>query len=315
LKKILCIGSVTTDVIVTPADDVPPAGTLRAVDSVTTHVGGCASNAAVALARLGAPVALCCKVGRDLFGDFVCSEVSKNGVDIAGVVRGDIPTTTSVVCVRSDGERSFLYQPGSTSQFTAEDVPTTLLEECDLVFVAGAMLLSSFDGAPCAALLRRARAMGKFTAMDTAWDFEGRWLAKVEECLPQLDLFMPSYEEACRLAGETELEAIADRFLRMGARRIVIKNGKHGAFVKEGGGEPYQMATYAQYRPVDTTGAGDSFCAGLLCGLAAGWELRRSVAFANAVGTHCVLQVGASTGIPSKEAVLQFMKENEVSEA
>ena len=71
MKKVLCIGSVTTDVIVNPADSVPPAGTLRAVDSVTTHVGGCASNAAIDLAKLGVPVALSCKVGSDSFGEFV----------------------------------------------------------------------------------------------------------------------------------------------------------------------------------------------------------------------------------------------------
>ena len=55
MKKVLCIGSVTTDVIVSPADSVPTPGTLRAVDSVTTHVGGCAANAAIDLGRLGVP--------------------------------------------------------------------------------------------------------------------------------------------------------------------------------------------------------------------------------------------------------------------
>ena len=86
MKKVLCIGSVTTDVIVNPADSVPPAGTLRAVDSVTTHVGGCASNAAIDLAKLGVPVALSCKVGSDSFGEFVRGTAAAAGVDVRGVV-------------------------------------------------------------------------------------------------------------------------------------------------------------------------------------------------------------------------------------
>ena len=45
LKRILCAGSVTADVLVTPADSVPTPGTLRAVEGVSTHVGGCAANA------------------------------------------------------------------------------------------------------------------------------------------------------------------------------------------------------------------------------------------------------------------------------
>jgi len=47
MKKILCIGSVTTDVIVTPADSIPAPGSLRAVDNVATCTGGCAVNAAI----------------------------------------------------------------------------------------------------------------------------------------------------------------------------------------------------------------------------------------------------------------------------
>ena len=49
LKRILCAGSVTADVIATPADSVPTPGTLRAVEGVSTHVGGCAANAAIDL--------------------------------------------------------------------------------------------------------------------------------------------------------------------------------------------------------------------------------------------------------------------------
>ena len=46
MKKILCVGSVTTDVIVSPVDSLPNPGELRAISSVSTHVGGCAANAA-----------------------------------------------------------------------------------------------------------------------------------------------------------------------------------------------------------------------------------------------------------------------------
>ena len=100
LKKILCIGSVTTDVIVTPADTIPTPGTLRYVDSVSTHVGGCASNAAIDLAKLGVPVALSCKVGDDNFGSFVRSEAAAAGVDVSGVVADpSVSTTVSIVFI------------------------------------------------------------------------------------------------------------------------------------------------------------------------------------------------------------------------
>ena len=180
MKKILCIGSVTADIIVSPVDSIPTPGTLRAVCSTSMHVGGCASNAAIDLAKLGVPAVLCCKVGNDAFGDFVCAECINAGVDVSGVIKTqEASTTSSVVCVNSSGERSFLYTPGSTSTLRGEDIPLKLVDECDIVFVAGAMLLEKLDGEPGRRLLEYARQKGKFTAMDTAWDFEEIWMPKL----------------------------------------------------------------------------------------------------------------------------------------
>lgn len=311
LKRILCAGSVTADVIVTPADSVPTPGTLRAVEGVSTHVGGCAANAAIDLAKLGVPVTLSCKVGRDSFGRFVRETAGEAGVDIRGIVEdGGVSTTVSIVCVNSSGERSFLYNPGSAAAYTLEDIDLRLVEECDIVFVAGAMLLTSFDGEPCARFMEEARAKGKFTVMDTAWDFADVWLPKVEAVLPHLDLFMPSLEEAQKLTGEADPDRIADRFFEMGVANVIVKLGKEGALFCPAGRERFRLPTYRSIKPVDTTGAGDSFCAGFLAGLAQGWDFRESGAFANAVGTHCIMAVGASTGIRSITEIKEFMARN-----
>lgn len=115
-------------------------------------------------------------------------------------------------------------------------------------------------------------------------------------------------EEAAKLTGEEEPHRIADRLFAMGARNVIIKLGKDGALFCPAGEERFVLPTYRSIKPVDTTGAGDSFCAGFLAGLAQGWDYRRSGAFANAVGTHCIMEVGASTGIRSIEETLQFME-------
>ena len=309
MKKILCVGSVTTDIIVSPVDRIPPSGTLQAVGSTSMHVGGCASNAAIDLAKLGAPGALCCKLGEDSFGDFVIREAQKAGVDVTGVLRdASVSTTTSVACVNSEGERSFLYHPGSTSALREEEIPEQLIEDNDIVFVAGAMLLTELDGEPCARLFDKARRKGKFTAMDTAWDFADVWLRKIEAALPGLDLFMPSYEEAARLSGREDPAAIADFFFDRGVKSVIVKLGKDGAYFCPTRQERFSLPTYRSIRPVDTTGAGDSFCAGFLCGLAQGWDYRRSGAFANAVGTHCIQAIGASAGIRPIGEILDFME-------
>lgn len=311
MKKVLCIGNVTTDIIVKPVDQVPTPGELWAVDSISTHVGGCASNAAIDLAKLGVPVTLCCKVGKDSFGDFVIKTAAENGVCTDGIVMDDTAaTTTSIVCSSSSGERSFLYYPGSSSVFRKEDIREELIDAVDIVFIAGAMLLTALDGAPCAELMKKAQEKGKCTVMDTAWDFEGKWLSKIEAVFPYLDLFMPSYDEAVKLSGETEVPKIAKFFLDRGAKNVIIKVGKDGAFIHEANGAEYTLPTYLAYKSVDTTGAGDSFCAGFLAGLAQGWSYRESGQFANAVGTHCIMKIGASTGIVPIPEILKFMENN-----
>ncbi len=308
MKKVLCIGSVTADVLVSPADSIPKPGTLRFVDSITTHVGGCAANAAIDLAKLGVPVALSCMVGDDPFGGFITKTAADYGVDIHGVVqKAGLATTVSVVCIGSDGERSFMYYPGSTSAFTKEDISIETLDACDIVFVAGAMLLTAFDGKPCAALCAEAKVKGKITLLDTAWDSEDIWLPKVIDVLPYLDWFMPSVEEAARCTGETDPLKMADAFFAMGAKNVVIKLGKDGALICPSGETPAVLPTYTCIKPKDTTGAGDAFCAGFIAGLAQGFEPMKSGLFANAVGTHCVMDVGASAGVRSIEETLLFM--------
>lgn len=312
MKKILCIGSLTTDVIVTPASSVPTPGTLRSVDSITTHVGGCASNAAIDIAKLGAPVLFAGKVGEDSFGSFVRETLNKNGVDTRGLVTDPtVSTTVSIVCIYETGERSFLYQPGSSSALRVEDIDKKLIDEADIVFYAGAMLMQSLDGAPAAEMMKYAKSKGKYTVMDTAWDFEDKWLPKVRDVIPYLDLFMPSIEEAQKITGETEIRDVAKKLFELGAANVIVKAGKDGALVCPAG-EAWQMVpTYLGFKPVDTTGAGDSFCAGFLTGLSMGWDYMRAAQFANAVGTHCIQKVGASTGIKPIADILKFMEENQ----
>ena len=149
--------------------------------------------------------------------------------------------------------------------------------------------------------------------MDTAWDFDDVWLPKIAEVIPHLDLFMPSIDEAAKLVGLSPKDpnAVADKLFELGAKNVIVKVGKHGALICEAGKERYTLPTYLSIKPTDSTGAGDSFCAGFLAGLAQGWGYKESGRFANAVGTHCIQKVGASTGIVSIEETLKFMKDHQ----
>ena len=117
-------------------------------------------------------------------------------------------------------------------------------------------------------------------------------------------------------ANETEAEAFTSLPPREALDEIsryceiaIVKVGKDGALVSPHGEEPTLVPAFLVEKPVDTTGAGDSFCSGFLTGLANGWDMVKAAQFGNGVGAHCVQALGASTGIPSMQTVLDFIAE------
>lgn len=314
MRTIACIGSITADILVSGFADLPAPGTLTSFPALAVEVGGCAANVALDLAKLGGQPRLICKIGEDMWGQVIARRLSAElPRGLMDVVRDKtVDTTVSIVLINQQGERSFLYHPGSTSAFTLSDVSPTAIQESDIIFIAGAMLLTSFDGEDCATLLRDCQAAGKYTAMDTAWDFQNIWMPKILPSLPYLDLFMPSYEEAVKLTGEGQPSRIAQVLKNHGVKNVVIKLGSKGALLSPQNGEELLIPAFSGMHVVDTTGAGDAFCAGFLYGLSSSWSFEQCAIFANATAAHCVTAIGASTGIPAASDITTFIQRKDV---
>ena len=307
---IVCIGIVVADVIARTVDEIPEKGKLGVVESISMHSGGCAVNTAIDLAKIGKRVAVISKTGDDGFGAFVRQTLREGNVDVSGVkTTNSTGTSASVVLVDSSGERTFIHTFGANAEFCHEDIDFEIIKNSNIVFIGGSMLMPKFDGLPCANVLKEAKALGKTTILDVAWDSYGRWMKVLNPCMEHIDYFMPSYEEAVQLSGKEKPEEMAEVFLSMGVKNVVIKLGKKGCYIKAGAGQEYYIPTFDRIKAVDATGAGDSFVAGFLTGLSEGWDLYDCGVFANAVGTFCVMAVGASSGIKSKAETLRFIED------
>lgn len=309
---VTCLGILVADAIAKTVDTIPEKGKLQPVDTISLHSGGCAASASIDLAKIGMKTAMIGKVGKDGFGEFLANTLKSHGVDTQGLVMKEgINTSASLVLVSESGERTFLHSIGSNKELCYEDVDFDIIAKSRALFIGGTNLMPSFDGEPCSRVVRKAKEMGVYTVLDTAWDSTGRWMEIVEPSLPWLDLFIPSYDEAKLIAGKEKPEDIADVFLSKGAGLAVIKLGKDGCFIKSAKGEKHLIPTYTDIKAVDATGAGDSFVAGFITGILQGWDLYKCGKFANAVGTHCVMAMGATTGIKSMQEILEFMKKYE----
>ena len=299
---VLCAGIIVADAIASPVDEAPEWGRLALVESVELHTGGCALSTASALARLGVETALCGCVGDDLFGEVMVREASERGIDTADVLVSDELTSASVVLDASDGERTFLHNPGASAALTATDI-TQALERtrAGWLHIGGALVLGALDGEPLAGVLSEARASGVTTSLDPVHDATGRW-ERVHPCLPHLDAFCPNLTEARGITGEDEPERAAAWLRDRGAARVAIKLGRDGAYALDA-----DTATHVppfEVRARDETGAGDAFAAGLIRGLLEDRPLDQTVRLGNAVGALSTTGVGASSALPDYDEAM-----------
>lgn len=308
MYDVACAGILVADVIARPVTSLPEKGTLLPVDSISLHSGGCALSSAVNMSRIGLSTVVLGKVGRDGFGEFLLQVLRDNGVSTEGVCFDPVlGTSASVVIVGEDSERSFLHCFGANASFSFEDMDFRLVEQADILFITGVNLMASFDGAPCARALKKAKEMGKTTVMDTAWDASNRWMDLVRDSLPYIDYFIPSFSEARMIAGREIPGEIAEVFRNHGVKNTIIKMGKLGCYIQGLDGHEMMLSAF-DVVPVETTGAGDAFASGFLTGLSKGWDLRSCGVFANAVGSLSVTAIGASTGIRPLGKVIEFIK-------
>ncbi len=305
---VTCVGGLVADVVGTPVDGLPSRGTLALLDRIELHSGGCAANTGVGLAKLGLTSAIVGKVGRDGFGAFLRSTLAAGGALVDGIVEDPmVPTSATMVMVHSDGERTFLHCLGANAELTLNDIDVNAVLNSRVLLMAGAFLVPRLDGAPVASLLKKAQQANVITCLDTAWDATGQWMNTLAPCMPHIDFFVPSYQEAIQLLpGVVDPRELASAFREMGADCVIIKDGENGCYISEPNGStaivpPYSVAT------VDALGAGDAWVSGFLAAKLNGMPTVDAARFANAVGACCVTSLGATTGIRSYSETLEFM--------
>lgn len=305
MADILCLGQFTADVVVTPVGELPDEGKALFVENISLHNGGCACNTAIALRKLGVDTAVMGKVGRDAFGDFLIRIMNEARLDTRAMVRDDSSKTSStVVLISPDGERSFLHYYGSNAKMSEADVRYEAVKTARILHVAAAFLVPGLDGEPMARILSRAKKYGVTTSLDTAWDAEGRWMKLIEPCLEQVDIFTPSIEEGRMLTGKQAPKEIVQVFLDYGIETVVLKSGADGCYAATAD-EQFAVAAFKVDNVVDTLGAGDAFTAGFLAARINGWDTKKSCIFANAVGASCI-GAEASSGIKSISEILEL---------
>ena len=312
MKKILCIGMLVCDILISTVPDDILSRDSVGIRRPITSCGGDALNVAMGLSKLGADVMISGRIARDTSGAFIEQACQAAGIDTRGLVYDETcATSTTFALIDVHGERHFLTDKEIFSKLVESDVPQSLIDEAEIVYFGSAMALPGMDNGGLERLFRRARSAGKWTIMDAAID-ETRtdmdWLAALAPTLRQTDVFFPSIDEARLITGKETPEEIAQCMSGFGMKALGIKLGKQGCFVTDFARTLYVPAL--EWMPVvDTTGAGDSFLAGFMRGLAQGWDIFCSTEFANTIAAQNVGAFGGTAGIPAFEDALHFFQD------
>ena len=276
--------------------------------------GGDTSNAAIAAARQGASVGYVTAVGRDPAGDSFMRLWAEEGVDTSTVICSpDRPTGIYFIIHTARGHEFLFYRTNSAAScFAARDVPEDAIAKARILFASGI----SQGISPTAAdavfhAIDIAHRHGVKVAYDTnfrprLWP-AARAAATIHAAINKADIAFPGLDDVLALTGLSDLDAILDFYLGLGPEIVVLKMGADGAYL--GLPDRRVLIPPSPCTPVDSTGAGDTFCGGFLARLLADDLPEQAARYAAAAAALSTAGYGAVAPIPRSETVLAVLAE------
>ena len=292
--KVVVVGSLNMD-LVGRAQRLPRAGETLAGDSFFTVPGGKGANQAVAVARLGASVAMVGNVGDDAYGQQLRQALEHEGIDCQAVsVCAGVSSGVALITVDAASQNAIVIIPGGNGLLTPETV-----QRFDPLLQAAEVIICQLEVpmATVAWTLTRGRELGKTVILNPApatGPLPADWFV-------QLDYLTPNESEAHALTGLPVIDidsarSAGERLLALGAGKVIITLGAQGAlFVTPAGSQHFPAPVVG---PLDTTAAGDTFIGGFAAGLVRGMAEDEAIVFGQRAAALSVTRAGAQPSIP-----------------
>ena len=305
---IICIGVALVDSIIKGFDPTPVSASGFRAASGSLNVGGEAVNQSTAAAKLGMRTGILCSLGEDAAGDLITGALSRSGVKTDFIVRSaGQATPVTTMFVRDDGTRKSITNSAHRYNFHPERYSASFTDTRAIIL--GSLFRAPFDDPEIIrSVLRAAGDARVLTVADTKLpNFRVLSLMDLSDSLPLIDCITPNEDEARYYTGKELPEEMADVFLGLGVRSVIIKLGGKGCFFKN---REYAFSLPpCRIHAVDATGAGDNFVAGFTSEILRGSTAYDALRFANACGAICTTAVGAGTALRDRQQVLDFLAE------
>lgn len=295
--------------------------TLDEVRTFEKFLGGSAANVTVAAARHGRSSALISATADDAFGRFVHRQLLQLGVDDAHVatITGGPPTPVTFCEVMPPDHFPiwfYRYPTAPDLMISVDSLPLQAIRDAR-VFWSTLTGLSQEPSraAHVAAWEERSRRVPTVLDLDYRpgfWDDPLEAREQVARGLREVTIAIGTVQE-CELAtGERDPDAAARSLLASGIDLAVVKQGPRGVLGVTAT-ERVQVRAFP-VTVVNALGAGDALGGALVHGLLEGWDLERSLHFANVAGAIVASRAECSTAMPTTAEVQQMLSDIEVTD-
>lgn len=294
---ITVLGSINMD-LVTTTTRLPKPGETVAGLTFTTAAGGKGANQALAAKRAGSPVRMVGAVGDDPFAAQATSMMHVAAVDMRGVKASPSPTGTALILVGGDGENMIAVVPGANATVSVDDARAAVgsMNRGDYLLVQLETPAPAVEAA-----LDAAKTRGVITIINIAplTDDAARLGRKA-------DMVIANETEFERLAGRDSLssEEREQALLALNAetrQTVIVTLGGDGVIAVRDG--KIHRAKGLKIDPVDTVGAGDTFCGYFTASLESGLPFEKALRRAAVAGSLSCLKAGAQPSIPHSDDV------------
>jgi len=256
--------------------------------------GGSAANTIVGLARLGCKVGFLGKIADDKEGKMLVDDFSKEGVDTSAIMHSKHGRSGVVMgFVDEKGDRALYVDPGVNDTIEFKEI------NLEYAFQTHFLHLTSFVGEKSFQTQKRlVEALPQTVKLSLdPGELYARKGSMLEPIIKKAFVLMPNLKELELLTKTTDYRKGAEVLLKKGVEIVAVKLGSKGCYVTDGN-ENHNVESF-KVKVVDTTGAGDAFCAGFLYGLISNRSLYECGRIGNFVASRCIMKMGARSGLPT----------------
>ncbi|MFL5734378.1 MAG: carbohydrate kinase family protein [Chloroflexia bacterium] len=296
---VVIAGDVYCDLVFTGLPRLPMLGEELFATDFDVLPGGVFTTAAT-LHRLGLKVGLLCHTGNDPFSRVTIEAMEEEGLDLSLVQKVDRPMRTLTVAMSFREDRSFV---SFADPRQLEPSPAEVLSAYRFRHLHVHWLGQLWDEP---GLIELAREKGAGVSLDCQCCPEVMARADVPEKMGLVDVFLPNQVEALQVTGEADPEEALKK-LAGWTQTVVVKLGAAGVIACHQG-KHYQVAAMP-VEVVDTTGAGDAFAGGFICGVLSGLPFEEALRAGAVCGGLSASARGGATKVPRLEELKARMVE------